>query len=69
MKKVLLALLLIPTLALAWEPTKTVTAIVGNTPGAGNEIAFRKLAEIVQKQNPKFNTKIQNNQKDNPSHN
>ena len=47
-------LLLLPTLALAWEPTRPVTVIVGNTPGAGNEIAFRKLAEIVQKNNPKF---------------
>ena len=54
MKKLLLALMLIPALAFAWEPTKTVTVVVGNTPGAGNEIAFRKLAEIVQKSNPKF---------------
>jgi tripartite-type tricarboxylate transporter receptor subunit TctC len=54
MKKLLLALMLIPILAFAWEPTKPVTVIVGNTPGAGNEIAFRKLAEIVQKSNPKF---------------
>jgi tripartite-type tricarboxylate transporter receptor subunit TctC len=60
MKKVLLALLLIPTLVFAWEPTKTVTVIVGNTPGAGNEIAFRKLAEIVQRQNPKFTYVVQN---------
>jgi tripartite-type tricarboxylate transporter receptor subunit TctC len=54
MKKVLLALLIIPTLALAWEPTHTVTVIVGNTPGAGNEIAFRELAAIVQKTTPNF---------------
>ena len=54
MKKLLAILLLIPSLAFAWEPTKPVTVIVGNTPGAGNEIAFRKLAEIVQKKNPKF---------------
>ena len=54
MKRLLLALLVVPTLAFAWEPTKNVTVIVGNTPGAGNEIAFRKLAEIVQKNNPKF---------------
>jgi tripartite-type tricarboxylate transporter receptor subunit TctC len=33
---------------------------VGNTPGAGNEIAFRKLAEIVQKSNPKFVFAVQN---------
>ena len=54
MKRLLLALLLASSTAFAWEPTKPVTVIVGNTPGAGNEIAFRKLAEIVQKKNPKF---------------
>jgi tripartite-type tricarboxylate transporter receptor subunit TctC len=54
MKKLLSILFLIPVLAFAWEPTKTVTVTVGNTAGAGNELAFRKLAEIVQKTNPKF---------------
>jgi tripartite-type tricarboxylate transporter receptor subunit TctC len=35
--------------------------IVGNTPGAGNEIAFRKLAEIVQKtSHPKFVYVVEN---------
>ena len=47
-------------LAQAWEPVKPVTVIVGNTPGAGNEIAFRKLAEIVQKTNTKFNFVVEN---------
>jgi tripartite-type tricarboxylate transporter receptor subunit TctC len=60
MKKLLAMLLLVPVLAFAWEPTKTVTVIVGNTPGAGNEIAFRKLAEIVQKNNPNFTYVVQN---------
>lgn len=60
MKKILSILLLLPCLVLAWEPTKPVTVIVGNTPGAGNEIAFRKLAEIVQKSNPKFVYAVQN---------
>jgi tripartite-type tricarboxylate transporter receptor subunit TctC len=61
MKKLLALLILSASvLAHAWEPTKPVTVIVGNTPGAGNEIAFRKLAEIVQKQNPKFNYVVQN---------
>ena len=60
MKKLLAILALIPALAFAWEPSKPVTVIVGNTPGAGNEIAFRKLAEIVQKQNPKFVYVVQN---------
>jgi tripartite-type tricarboxylate transporter receptor subunit TctC len=60
MKKILAILALIPALAFAWEPTKPVTVVVGNTPGAGNEIAFRKLAEIVQKTNPKFVYVVQN---------
>lgn len=46
--------------ALAWEPTKPVTVIVGNTPGAGNEIAFRKLAAIVQQTYPKAVFVVQN---------
>ena len=60
MKKILATLLLLPALAFAWEPTKPVTVYVGNTPGAGNEIAFRKLADIVQKNNPKFIFVVQN---------
>jgi len=62
MKKLLaLFALSISLMAHAWEPTKPVTVIVGNTPGAGNEIAFRKLAEIVQKTSyPKFNYVVQN---------
>ena len=60
MKKLLFAILLVPFLSHAWEPTKPVTVIVGNTPGAGNEIAFRKLAEIVQKKNPNFVYVVQN---------
>lgn len=59
-KKLLLTALLLPTLAFAWEPTKPVTVIVGNTPGAGNEIAFRKLAEIVQRSGVKFNYVVEN---------
>lgn len=60
MKKLLAILALVPALAFAWEPNKPVTVYVGNTPGAGNEIAFRKLAEIVQKSNPKFVYVVQN---------
>ena len=55
MKKILTLILATAcVLAQAWEPTRPVTVIVGNTPGAGNELAFRKLAEIVQQTNPKF---------------
>jgi tripartite-type tricarboxylate transporter receptor subunit TctC len=60
MKKLLALLLLVPALAFAWEPVKPVVVMVGNTPGAGNEIAFRKLAEIVQKSNPKFTYVVNN---------
>jgi len=60
MKKLLALLVLLPALAFAWEPTKPVTVMIGNTPGAGNEMAFRKLAEIVQKTNPKFVYVVQN---------
>lgn len=59
-KKFLIAALLVPTLAFAWEPTKPVQVYIGNTPGAGNEMAFRKLAEIVQKKNPNFVYVVQN---------
>ena len=55
MKKILTLILATAcVLAQAWEPARPVTVIVGNTPGAGNELAFRKLAEIVQQTNPKF---------------
>ena len=60
MKKLLAVLLLVPVLAFAWEPAKPVTVVVGNTPGAGNEIAFRKLAEIVQKTDSKFTYVVSN---------
>ncbi len=46
--------------AYAWEPIKPITVIVGNAPGAGNEIAFRKLSSIVQKANPRVVFVIQN---------
>ena len=59
-KKLLIAALLVPALAFAWEPSKPVQVYIGNTPGAGNEMAFRKLAEIVQKKNPNFVYVVQN---------
>lgn len=49
MKRFLATLLLATaTLAHAWEPTKPITVIVPNAPGAGNEIAFRQLAKQVE---------------------
>ena len=58
-KKLLITALLVPIIAFAWEPVKPVVAIVGNAPGAGNEMAFRKLAEIVAKRNPNFTYIVQ----------
>jgi tripartite-type tricarboxylate transporter receptor subunit TctC len=60
MLKKLLVLALLPIAAWAWEPTKPVQVLIGNTPGAGNEMAYRKLAEIVQKKNPNFVYVVQN---------
>jgi tripartite-type tricarboxylate transporter receptor subunit TctC len=59
-KKLLIAAVLVPVMAWAWEPTRPVQVYIGNTPGAGNEMAFRKLAEIVQKRNPNFVYVVQN---------
>jgi tripartite-type tricarboxylate transporter receptor subunit TctC len=49
--KKLLATLLLATasfMAQAWTPSKPITVIVPNAPGAGNEIAFRILAKQVE---------------------
>jgi tripartite-type tricarboxylate transporter receptor subunit TctC len=52
MKRFLALLLLVPTLAMAqWTPNKPVHAVIGFAPGSGNEISFRKVSEIVMKQN------------------
>jgi tripartite-type tricarboxylate transporter receptor subunit TctC len=54
MKKLLSLLLLVPMLAFAWQPTKPITVIFPNGPGAGNEISFRIVAKIVEEKNPSF---------------
>jgi tripartite-type tricarboxylate transporter receptor subunit TctC len=49
MKRLLSTLLFLVSLsAQAWEPTRPITVIVPNAPGAGNEIAFRTLAQQVE---------------------
>jgi len=53
MKKIFATLLmLIATTAYAWEPKGTVTVLFPNGPGAGNEISFNFLANIVMRNNP-----------------
>jgi tripartite-type tricarboxylate transporter receptor subunit TctC len=44
-----LAVALFATSAWAWQPSKPVTVIFPNGPGAGNEISFRIIADIVEK--------------------
>ena len=60
MKRLLLLLFMLPVMASAWEPTRPVTVVIGNAPGAGNEIAFRKLAQIVNKTNKKITFVVEN---------
>lgn len=50
MKKfITLFLMALPVTALAWQPTKPITVIFPNGPGAGNEISFRIVAEQVER--------------------
>ena len=57
MLKKLLVLALLPITAWAWQPTRPVTVIFPNGPGAGNEISFRIVASIVERQTgTKFNS-------------
>ena len=50
MKKILTMLLCAPILAWGWQPSKTVTVVFPNGPGAGNEISFRIVADQVERQ-------------------
>jgi tripartite-type tricarboxylate transporter receptor subunit TctC len=46
----LIALIALSTnIAQAWQPTKPITVVYPNGPGAGNEISFRIVAEQVEK--------------------
>jgi tripartite-type tricarboxylate transporter receptor subunit TctC len=51
---------MLPVMAIAWEPTRPVTVVIGNSPGAGNELAFRKLAQIINKTNKKITFVVEN---------
>jgi tripartite-type tricarboxylate transporter receptor subunit TctC len=48
MKKLLISLLIIPTLAFAWEPKSSIEATIPFAPGSGNELVFRSLAKEVE---------------------
>jgi tripartite-type tricarboxylate transporter receptor subunit TctC len=59
MKKLLLAILMVPLLAFAWEPTRPITVLIGNQPGSGNEVGFRAISAVVMKNNPNANFVIE----------
>jgi tripartite-type tricarboxylate transporter receptor subunit TctC len=44
-----IAQLAVSTSVLAWQPTKPIEAVVGFTPGSGNELIFRTIAAQVEK--------------------
>lgn len=61
MKKLItFLLLLVASTAHAWEPTQTITAIVGFGPGSGNELSFRAVAAEIERTNPRVHFVIQN---------
>jgi len=49
-RTVLIFLFFISTAVLAWQPTKPIIVVFPNAPGAGNEISFRMVAGIVERQ-------------------
>jgi tripartite-type tricarboxylate transporter receptor subunit TctC len=60
MKKFLLLLLLAPVIAFAWEPTRPVNVYIGFAPGSGNEVSFRGVSSLLEKQNKNINFVITN---------
>lgn len=50
----------LPAAVLAFTPPKTVTATVGFAPGSGNEVSFRIVSSIVEKQHPATAYVVQN---------
>ncbi len=50
LKKIVFVILSLPILAQAWQPTRSVTVVFPNGPGAGNEISFRIVADQVERQ-------------------
>jgi tripartite-type tricarboxylate transporter receptor subunit TctC len=57
MKKLLVTALLtaLSSIASAWEPSKPIITLIGNSPGSGNEISFRMVqTELEKKSNVRF---------------
>ena len=55
-----IALMLLPLAALAWEPTRPVNVYIGFAPGSGNEVSFRGVSSLLEKQNKNINFVITN---------
>lgn len=53
-------MLLLSASAMAWEPTKPVNVYVGFAPGSGNEMSFRGVSSIIERQNKNINFVIFN---------
>jgi tripartite-type tricarboxylate transporter receptor subunit TctC len=62
MKKLLSLLLLVvlPVVAWAWEPVKPINVYIGFAPGSGNEVSFRGVSSLLEKQNKNVNFTIIN---------
>lgn len=54
MKKLLAALILVPSIAFAWQPTKPITVVIPFNPGSGNEMAFRSVSAQLTQQGVDF---------------
>jgi len=53
-KKILAIALLLPGLAVAWQPTKPVTVVIPFNPGSGNEMAFRSVIAPLERKGFNF---------------
>jgi tripartite-type tricarboxylate transporter receptor subunit TctC len=61
MKRLLAAILtLTMSTAWAWQPTKPVNVVIGFAPGSGNEVSFRGVAAIVERNNPGVTFVVEN---------
>lgn len=61
MKKLFaLTVMLISLAASAWEPSKPINVYIGFAPGSGNEMSFRGVSSIIEKQNKNINFVIYN---------
>jgi tripartite-type tricarboxylate transporter receptor subunit TctC len=62
MKRIFIAfcMMLVTSMAFAWEPTKPINVFVGFPPGSGDDILIRPIAAVIEKQNPGVSFIIQN---------